>query len=68
MNRRLFLDRWDATAPRDDSAIWVGRGFDVVDHVVRTVVGEDRRLCARAGAGALARPWSPSTRRGCGGR
>ena len=45
MNRRLFLDRWDATAPRDDSAIWVGRGFDVVDHVVRTVVSEDRRLC-----------------------
>jgi GT2 family glycosyltransferase len=45
MNRRLFLDRWDESAPRDDSAIWVGRGFDVVDHVVRTVISEDRRLC-----------------------
>jgi GT2 family glycosyltransferase len=44
-NRRLFLDRWRDAAPRDDARLWAQRGFEVVDHVVRNVIDEDRRLC-----------------------
>jgi hypothetical protein len=44
-NRRLFLDRWRDRTPRDDTPLWADRGFEVVDHEVRTVVDEDRRLC-----------------------
>ena len=44
-NRRLYLERWRDAAPRDDERLWAQRGFEVVDHVVRNVINEDRRLC-----------------------
>ena len=42
-DHRLFLDRWDAAGPRDDARLWGSRGFRVVRHEPRHLVGEDRR-------------------------
>ncbi len=46
LNRELFLDRWEARTPRDDSRLWASRGFDVHSYVTVPVDGMHRRLCA----------------------
>jgi O-antigen biosynthesis protein len=45
LNRQLFLDRWAARAPRDDSRLWASRGFEVQGHITDGPAGADRRLC-----------------------
>ena len=56
----LFLDRWRDRTPRDDTPLWADRGFEVVDHEVRTVVDDARgpvreRLAHTIPGGAVAR-------------
>lgn len=44
LNRELFLDRWEARAPRDDRRLWASRGFDVHSYATVPSDGMHRRL------------------------